>query len=55
MLATARVVPFSHATQPKWSAASNADELTACTSASQPFLRSTHSTSALREVVSPIA
>jgi hypothetical protein len=39
---------LSQATQPKWSAASKADEVTASTSASPPFLRSTHTTSALR-------
>ena len=47
-LGTARVVRLSHATQPKWSEASNADEATASTSASPAFLRSTHTTSALR-------
>ena len=39
---------MSHATQPKWSVATNAEEATASTSASPLFFRSTHTTSALR-------
>jgi len=40
-------VRLSQATQPKWSGASNPDELTASTNAS-PSLRSTHTTSVSR-------